>query len=68
MGMPFSLEGDERGVIGFDGDNAGATLLGGTAGVLGLRGEGEAGDSGRRKGEARGEPKESGEGLYGGRS
>ena len=68
MGTPLSLEGDERGVIGFDGDNAGAALLGEAEGLLGRRGEGEAGDSGRRKGEARGEPKESGEGLYGGRS
>ena len=33
-------------------------------GVVGRIVEGEAGDSGRRKGEVRGEPKERGEGLY----
>ena len=33
-------------------------------GVDCLRGDGDAGDSGRRKGEDRGDPYDSGEGLY----
>lgn len=49
--------GEVRGVCGF-------------VGVMGRRvdadGDGEAGDSGRRKGEVRGEPKERGDGLYAG--
>ena len=57
-----------RGVLAFDGDKPGAPFVGEDDGVPGLSGDGEAGDSGRRKGEARGEPKERGEGLYGGRS
>lgn len=44
----WSLEGEVSGV-----------------GVVGrMVGEGDEGDSGRRKGEVRGEPKERGEGLY----
>ena len=39
-------------------------LVGEGFGVDCLRGDGEAGDSGLRKGDARGEPKERGEGLY----
>jgi hypothetical protein len=41
-----------------------AILVGDGFGVDCRRGEGEAGLSGRRKGEDRGEPYESGEGLY----
>lgn len=53
----WSLEGDWRGVWILVGDGEGV-------GVVGRReGEGEAGDSGRRNGEVRGEPKERGDGL-----
>lgn len=55
MAFCWSLEGDCRGVCTFVGDGVG--VVGRT--VF----EGEAGDSGRRKGEVRGEPKERGEGL-----
>ena len=51
----WSLEGDWRGVCAFVGEGVG---VGGR-----IVFEGEAGDSGRRKGEVRGEPKERGEGL-----
>lgn len=42
-----------------------ANFVGDGLGVDCLRGEGDAGDSGRRKGDARGEPYERGDGLYG---
>jgi len=51
----WSLEGDGRGVCTFVGEGVG--VVGRT--VF----EGEEGDSGRRKGEVRGEPKDKGEGL-----
>lgn len=59
-----SLDGEPIGVWGFVGEARGVVAF---VGVVGRRveieGEGEAGDSGRRKGEVRGEPKERGEGL-----
>ena len=51
-----SFEGDWRGVWGFVGEVVGVV------GRIVVDGEGE-GDSGRRKGEVRGEPKDRGEGL-----
>lgn len=58
-----SLVGDTIGVKGFAGELRGCLV--GEVGVVGRRTvDGEAGDSGRRKGEALGEPYESGEGLY----
>jgi hypothetical protein len=42
---------------------AGAVLLGDGVGVVCLNGDGDIGDSGRRKGEARGDPYDNGEGL-----
>lgn len=64
---PWSLEGD--------GLRGSAVLVGDTVGVVGrIDAEGDdgdsgrrncvAGDSGRRKGDVRGEPKDRGEGLY----
>lgn len=49
----------------FDGEPSGVWGFVGVVGrrVVVVEGEGEAGDSGRRKGEVRGEPKERGEGL-----
>ncbi len=56
-----SLVGDESGVNGLAGEVKG---LVGDVGVVGRRTlDGDAGDSGRRKGDVRGEPYESGEGL-----
>lgn len=66
--LSCSFEGLVRGVLAFDGERPDTPFVGEVDGVLGRSGDGEAGDSGRRKGEARGEPKERGEGLYGGRS
>lgn len=62
----LSLEGEERGEKGLVGDETGVWgFVGEMLGVVGLSaGEGEAGDSGRLNGEARGEPNERGEGLY----
>lgn len=61
----LSLEGEERGEKGLVGDETGVWgFVGEMLGVVGLRaGEGEAGDSGRLNGEARGEPNERGDGL-----
>lgn len=42
---------------------AAIVLLGDGVGVVCLKGDGDMGDSGRRKGDARGEPYESGDGL-----
>lgn len=60
----WSLDGEPMGVWGFVGEVSGVC---GFVGVVGRRVEveveGEAGDSGRRKGEVRGEPNERGEGL-----
>ena len=63
--LGLSLEGEERGEKVLVGDETGVWgFVGETLGVLGLRaGDGEAGDSGRLNGEARGEPNERGEGL-----
>ena len=61
----MSFEGEERGEKVLVGDEIGVWgFVGETLGVMGLRaGEGEAGDSGRLNGDARGEPNERGEGL-----
>lgn len=57
-----SLVGEERGVCGLVGELKG--LVGEVVGVVGRSAvEGDAGDSGRRKGEARGDPNDRGEGL-----
>lgn len=57
-----SLVGEDRGVCGFVAELKG--LVGEVVGVLGRSVvEGDAGDSGRRKGDARGDPNERGEGL-----
>lgn len=64
----LSFEGDCNGVCGFVGDGVGVVGRGEEVGVegrmveAGEEGEG-FGDSGRRKGEVRGLPKERGEGL-----
>lgn len=64
--LELSLEGEESGEKGLVGDVSGVWgFVGERLGVVGRReGEGEAGDSGRLNGEARGEPNERGEGLY----
>lgn len=65
----WSFEGDCSGVCGFVGEVVGVVgrpMLGVDVGVVARMveaGEEGEGDSGRRKGEVRGEPKESGEGL-----
>lgn len=65
----WSFEGDCSGVCGFVGEVVGVVgrpMVGVDVGVVGRMveaGEEGEGDSGRRKGEVRGEPKESGEGL-----
>lgn len=57
-----SLVGDAIGVKGLVGELKGCLV--GEVGVVGRRSvDGDAGDSGRRKGEVLGEPYESGEGL-----
>lgn len=57
-----SLVGEDSGVCGLVGELKG--LVGEVVGVLDRRAaEGDAGDSGRRKGDARGDPNERGEGL-----
>lgn len=57
-----SLVGEERGVYGFVGELK--DLVGEVVGVVGRSTvEGDAGDSGRRNGEVRGDPNERGEGL-----
>lgn len=57
-----SLVGDVIGVKGLAGELRGCLV--GEVGVVGRRTvDGDAGDSGRRKGEVLGEPYESGEGL-----
>lgn len=63
--LRLSLEGEERGEKVLVGDETGVWgFVGEMLGVVGLRaGEGEAGDSERRNGDARGEPNERGEGL-----
>jgi hypothetical protein len=53
----FSFDGDIMGVSPFPGE------LVGVLGRIVVVGEDGVGDSGRRKGEVRGEPKDSGEGL-----
>ena len=58
--LPCSFTG---GVLALAGDKLEPSLIGEVEGVTGRRGDGDAGDSGRRKGEARGDPNESGEGL-----
>lgn len=58
-----SLVGEESGVCGLVGELKG--LVGEVVGVVGRSAvDGDAGDSGRRKGEVRGDPNERGEGLY----
>lgn len=62
----WSFEGDCIGVCGFVGEVVGVVGRAVEVGVEGLTveaGEEGDGDSGRRKGEVRGEPKERGEGL-----
>lgn len=63
----WSFEGDCSGVCGFVGEVvgvAGRPIIGvGVAGRTVDAGEEGVGDSGRRKGDVRGEPKDSGEGL-----
>lgn len=62
----WSFEGDVRGVCGLVGDVVGVVGRAVDVGVDGRivdAGEEGEGDSGRRKGEVRGEPKERGEGL-----
>lgn len=62
----WSLDGDCSGVCGLVGEVVGVVGRALEVGVEGLMvdaGEEGAGDSGRRKGEVRGEPKERGEGL-----
>lgn len=57
-----SLVEEDNGVCGFVGELKG--LVGEVVGVVGRSAvEGDAGDSGRRKGDARGDPNERGEGL-----
>ncbi len=52
----WSFDGEGIGVCAFVGEVVGV--------VARIVLDGEAGDSGRRKGEERGDPKESGDGLY----
>lgn len=64
--MVWSFDGDCNGVCGLVGEAVGVVGRAVAVGVEGLivdAGEEGAGDSGRRKGEVRGEPNESGEGL-----
>ncbi len=65
VALGLSLDGEETGVNDLVGDERGVWgFVGETLGVMGRKeGEGEAGDSGRRNGEARGEPNERGDGL-----
>ena len=53
------------GVLAFVGDWIGVwCLVGDGVGVMARAVDGDAGDSGRRNGDVRGEPKDNGEGLY----
>lgn len=59
-----SIVGLEKGCPSLEGVVDAAIFVGKGLGVDCLRGEGDAGDSGRRNGEALGDPYDKGEGLY----